>query len=252
MKMLKKPLASESRQVFRQWYRTATSGRILQSIEAAYLKNSLQLTYQQTILQVGVLGTEHIYIAEEFRNQFLILSPESDNKVVTAPSLIGVPAVLPLGTCTVDVLILPHVLEFEEDPHAVLREVERVLKPEGKLFVLSFNPLSVRGLTQYLPKRGSFWHFNFIPHHRILDWMSLLKFDARFHAAFSTSTAEVIFTPKGLLQCSRAYLSLAYAVRGIKRTYTVIPIEPSWRPAQSMLAGQIAETSVIHKDPGCL
>lgn len=248
MKFFKMPEASDSRQVFQQWYRGTTSGRILQNIEASYLQTCLQLTYKQTVLQVGILGSEHVYIPEEFTKQFLTVSLRGDAAASGCGALIGEPAALPVATCSVDVLILPHVLEFEDDPHEVLREVDRVLKPEGKLFVISFNPLSLRGLLQYLPRRGSFWHFNFLPHHRLLDWMNLLKFEARYHAGFCLTTAEVILAPSNLVQSSRAFLSLAYAVRGIKRTYTVISIERSWRAPQGIFAGQIAETSLAHDD----
>ena len=39
---------------------------------------------------------------------------------------------LPFATQSIDLMLLPHVLEFAEDPHQVLREVERVLIPEGR------------------------------------------------------------------------------------------------------------------------
>lgn len=193
-----------------------------------------------------MLGSEEVYIPDDFKDQFITLSPPSDGAVARGGLVHGQASALPFGSCSVDLVILPHVLEFEEHPHEVLREVERVLKPEGLLFVLSFNPFSVRGLIQYWPRRSSFWHFNFIPHHRILDWMYLLKFDARYHAAFSVATAEVIVAPQRLLQCTRASLSIAYAVKAIKRTFTVIPIERTWLPAPGLLAGQIAETSLAH------
>jgi ubiquinone/menaquinone biosynthesis C-methylase UbiE len=38
---------------------------------------------------------------------------------------------LPIATQSVDLVVLPHVLEFAEEPHAILREVDRVMMPEG-------------------------------------------------------------------------------------------------------------------------
>lgn len=247
MKILKKPEHAKSRQDFREWYGTTTCGRILQSIEAAYLQNFVQLTYRQTILQVGVLGTEHIFIAEDFKNQFFTLSLDSDNQCSRGIALRGDVHALPVATSSIDLLIFPHVLEFVENPHAALREVDRVLKPEGQLFVLCFNPLSVRAWAQSSLPRTAFGSFRPIPPYRVLDWLSLLNLDARFHAGFSTATAEVIVGPRTWFQYSRAYLSMSYAVRAIKRTYTLIPIQPSWVPAQGLLAGQIAETSLTHQ-----
>jgi ubiquinone/menaquinone biosynthesis C-methylase UbiE len=150
---------------------------------------------------------------------------------------------LPVASESIDVLILPHVLEFESNPHQVLREVERVLRPEGQLIVLTFNPFSLHGIVRRVSRGGSFWRQGFIPPTRLLDWLRLLKFEAEYSAAFNASTAEVIETPTGYLRRSQAFLSLAYAIRAIKRTYTVIRIEPSWIAGPAILAGQGAEMS---------
>src|ERR1700759_4555513 len=47
---------------------------------------------------------------------------------------------LPFATQSIDLVLLPHVLEFAEAPHAILREVDRVMMPEGRLVILGFNP----------------------------------------------------------------------------------------------------------------
>ena len=50
---------------------------------------------------------------------------------------------LPIATQSIDLVLLPHVLEFAEEPHAVLREVDRVMMPEGRLVIVGFNPWSL-------------------------------------------------------------------------------------------------------------
>ncbi|MCN4144869.1 MAG: class I SAM-dependent methyltransferase [Thiohalomonas sp.] len=47
---------------------------------------------------------------------------------------------------SVDVVILAHTLEFEMNPQQILREVDRILVPEGKAVFLGFNPFSLWGL----------------------------------------------------------------------------------------------------------
>ena len=47
---------------------------------------------------------------------------------------------LPIATQSIDLALLPHALEFAEEPHAVLREIDRVMMPEGRLVILGFNP----------------------------------------------------------------------------------------------------------------
>jgi SAM-dependent methyltransferase len=93
---------------------------------------------------------------------------------------------LPFPENSLDLLVLPHSLELSKDPHATLREAERVLVPEGRLIVCCFNPLSLWGLKQkrshlykklnlgelYLPEAGEF-----ISYRRLRDWLKLLNFE---------------------------------------------------------------------------
>jgi SAM-dependent methyltransferase len=92
----------------------------------------------------------------------------------------GIPEELPFASQSIDLVVLPHVLEFATDPHAVLREVERVLMPEGRVVISGFNPASLWGLRQYcshlvgqpyLPREGQF-----IALLRLKDWLKLLNF----------------------------------------------------------------------------
>ena len=78
-------------------------------------------------------------------------------------------------------MVLPHTLEVARDPHLTLREVERVLVPEGHVVITGFNPASMWGLRQFctrlgaspfLPREG---HFIALP--RVKDWLKLLSFD---------------------------------------------------------------------------
>jgi SAM-dependent methyltransferase len=88
---------------------------------------------------------------------------------------------LPFATHSIDLVVMPHILEFATDPHQVLREVERVLVPEGHVVITGFNPASLWGLRQYcsrlgaspfLPREG-----RFIALPRVKDWLKLLSFD---------------------------------------------------------------------------
>jgi SAM-dependent methyltransferase len=88
---------------------------------------------------------------------------------------------LPFKANSVDLLVLPHTLEFTSNPHALLREVARVLVPEGQLIVLGFNSVSLWGARQAMSRiKGA----SFIPagHHliafnRVKDWLKLLGFE---------------------------------------------------------------------------
>jgi SAM-dependent methyltransferase len=96
---------------------------------------------------------------------------------------------LPFDSNSLDLVVLPHALEFARDPHLALREVERVLVPEGRVVVVGFNPASLWGLRQrlghwrrrllmraaqplFLPSAGEFMGYR-----RLRDWLRLLSFE---------------------------------------------------------------------------
>ena len=55
---------------------------------------------------------------------------------------------LPFDSQSLDLVVLPHALELARDPHLTLREVERVLMPEGRVVIIGFNPASLWGMRQ--------------------------------------------------------------------------------------------------------
>ncbi|MEA5098850.1 MAG: class I SAM-dependent methyltransferase [Burkholderiaceae bacterium] len=88
---------------------------------------------------------------------------------------------LPFASDSLDLVVLPHVLEFAAEPHQILREVARVLIPEGQLIICGFNPASLWGLkrfasqltgTHFLPPGGEF-----IGLRRLKDWLKLLSME---------------------------------------------------------------------------
>ncbi|MFZ4535551.1 class I SAM-dependent methyltransferase [Propionivibrio sp.] len=86
---------------------------------------------------------------------------------------------LPFAANSIDLVVMPHILEFHDNPHQILREVERVLIPEGQLVITGFNPLSLWGLRQRLPKCAEGFPMNgdYISVLRLKDWLQLLSFE---------------------------------------------------------------------------
>ena len=88
---------------------------------------------------------------------------------------------LPFESQSVDLIVMPHTLEFTSDPHRLLREAERVLMPEGQLVITGFNSLSLWGMRQSF---GRMANRPFVPATRdqiafirLKDWIKLLGFD---------------------------------------------------------------------------
>ncbi len=96
---------------------------------------------------------------------------------------------LPFPSQSLDLVVLPHTLEHSRDPHLTLREVERVLVPEGRVMILGFNPASLWGARQRLGRMGQGLRMErdeplflpgsgeFMNYWRLRDWLRLLSFE---------------------------------------------------------------------------
>ena len=86
---------------------------------------------------------------------------------------------LPVASNSIDLLLLPHVLEFSVNPHQILREVQRVLMPEGHAVIACFNPWSLWGLRRAFNRAADVypWDGHFITLPRLKDWLALLELE---------------------------------------------------------------------------
>ncbi len=85
---------------------------------------------------------------------------------------------LPFATNSIDLVVLPHVLEFSSNPHDTLREAERILLPEGHVVLSGFNPISLWGARRLLDRGGEYpWRGRFLTLSRLKDWLALLGFE---------------------------------------------------------------------------
>ena len=85
---------------------------------------------------------------------------------------------LPILAGTIDLVILPHTLEWVDNPRQVLMEASRVIKPEGLIAICGFNPYSIWGLRKRFAKhkRGP-WVGNFLQAQQIKNWLHLADFE---------------------------------------------------------------------------
>jgi SAM-dependent methyltransferase len=116
-----------------------------------------------------------------------------DDELPARAGLIAKPHFLPFANASIDLVILPHVLEFDAAPHQILREVERVLVPEGQVVVTGFNPFSLWGVRRKFTRKKSIsnpmgvplpnvrgappWGGQYLSILRLKDWFALLGFE---------------------------------------------------------------------------
>jgi SAM-dependent methyltransferase len=144
---------------------------------------------------------------------------------------------LPLAPQSIDLLALPHVLEFHTDPHTVLREAERVLRPEGQLVLSGFNTLSLWRLRQLFADRHvAPWNAHFIGLLRLRDWLRLLGFDLNggMFGCYAPPFQRVDWMRRFdfMEKAGARWWPIAggvYVIRAIKRVHGMILVAPAWR-----------------------
>lgn len=152
------------------WFRTPL-GRSVADAECRLLSQWLASVYARRILQLGAFGRGQRPALFGSARQWLA------DEWPTGPVDIATSATdLPFSTESMDVVLLIHQLEFSDDPHAVLREAERVLAREGHLIVVGFNPVSGWGLRRLFSGRSgeSPWRGRYLTRGRVEDWLKLL------------------------------------------------------------------------------
>jgi SAM-dependent methyltransferase len=206
------------------WYQTPR-GKLLKELEIDYLRRSITVSCQQTILQLGGLGWEDGFIDCTLYKNYIVL----DAKALSSKDALKIQAKafsLPIQSDSIDMIIVPHLLEFDSYRFQTMREVERILKPEGLLVIINFNPWSIWVRYQYLwdIKMADSWGGHFISRSRILDWLKLLNFEVSTSSEFNLDSIK---TQQGRLATkSQCFFSTAYAIKAIKRRYNIIPLTP--------------------------
>jgi SAM-dependent methyltransferase len=259
------------------WFQTAP-GSYLLGWEQAQFELAVANLFGYNALQLGLpeldtLATNrmpHRWLAlpEELLGQ----APQADGDAAEGPAasslrvaLVTNAAALPFPESSLDLVVLPHTLELSADPHHVLREVERVLVPEGRVVISGFNPNSLWGLRQsrgrlagrlglqalgwsdlYLPEAG-----DFIGPGRLRDWLRLLSFELeseRFGCYRPAVRSEKWLQRMAWMDKAGArwwpIFGSVYFLVAVKRVRGVRLLGPAWRPRR---AGGTAPVTIANR-----
>lgn len=230
-----------------QWL-SSPLGRYLLDWESAQLDRAVVDIFGFHALQLGIPALDGLR-ANRMPHRWLaqpVLS-SVDGTTAQATQLVCDFAALPFPGASLDLVVMPHTLEYCPDPHATLREVERVLVPEGRVVLCGLNPISFWGLRQqrvhwyrrvglaadFLPEDGVF-----IGYWRLRDWLRLLGFDmevATFGCYRPALTNERWLQRfawmEGVGTRWWPFLGAAYFLVAVKRVRGMRLIGPSWRAA---------------------
>ncbi|MFZ9406813.1 MAG: class I SAM-dependent methyltransferase [Burkholderiaceae bacterium] len=87
---------------------------------------------------------------------------------------------LPFADDSLDLVVAPHAFEHSADPRQVLREIHRVLRPEGRLVMSGFNPVSLWGAQRMLGWRDlQETDGPWVSLPRLKDWFALLGLECQ-------------------------------------------------------------------------
>lgn len=225
------------------WYATPLGAEVAMA-EAAAVERQLTGLIGYYLLQVGVAGVFNANVGEG-RIRRCIQLPAAARPQVPGIQAAAEPAWMPIASDSMDAVLLPHTLDFVADPQAALREVERVLIPEGRVVVLGFNALSLWGAWGLVgQRRGRVpWCGRYLTPFRVRDWLTLLGFDLE-------AQEMLVFRPPWRRTALRRGTALmdalgarfwpvlggVYVIRAVKRVSTLTPLRPSWSQRRTILA----------------
>lgn len=231
-------------QQLQSWY-ASDLGKRLSQTEKQIMDDYLPDLFGYYLLQCGCPEIQ----AEKTMGNWLTTSRVSrkfclDLSTLTDLHVISTFVQLPVESDSVDIVVLPHVLELSSMPHQVLREVERVLIAEGHLIILGFNPWSSWNIFRTFAfwRKQPPWNIRFLAASRVMDWLALLGLDVVKRQGYfyqlpmqrNRSGSNISLVEK-LGQRLWPHLGAGYALIARKRVVTLTPIRPRWSSRQKVI-----------------
>ncbi len=162
------------------WLSQSFLGQELLRAEEQMLLRLLNSHFGKHVLLVGVFHQQGLFKSTTLTYQTLLtplIVQSSDHHTIESDL-----HELPINTGSIDLVILPHTLEFVDNPRQLLAEACRIIKPEGLIAITGFNPFSLWGLKKmWLHYRKTQhtapWQADFIRTHQIKSWLRLADFE---------------------------------------------------------------------------
>lgn len=241
------------------WFQTPP-GQYLLAWERTQFDRAVADIFGFHALQLGMPGLDCL-AANRMPHRWLadsVLQPGA-GRAADAPGgtcLVTDFAALPFPAASLDLVVLPHTLELNADPHATLREVERVLVPEGRVVICGLNPVSLWGFRQrrarllhragwgelFLPEAG-----DFIGYWRMRDWLRLLSFEVEvghfgcYRPALSREQWLRRFEWMDWIGPRWwPILGAAYFLVAVKRVRGMTLLGPAWKTARALANGPVS------------
>ena len=231
------------------WLESGLGGALLRQ-EARIVEEALDGMFGEQCLQLGFWGGRRTFLRFARTQRCALIAGDTAG----APCAVGEMHRLPVDSDSIDAVLLPHTLDFSERPHAVLREVDRVLRRDGRLVILGFKPGGLWGLRRLIPGAGmppGAEHL--ISDRRLKDWLKLLdmRIDAtqryffRWPLPGNRARGAQVWERRGKAWWPE--LAACYMLSAQKRVSTLTPVRPLWRRKPKVVAGLAEPTTRVSR-----
>jgi len=240
------------------WYRTLSGQSSLQKLDEL-CADIMSETFGYYAIETGVLSGFHdllqfsrIAAGFSVATRNMIDQGKGNSRV----SVISTTEQLPIATDNVDLVVASHVLESSEDPHQVLREIDRVLVPEGRCILIGFNPFAIlrmRRLPGSVLNRKKH-NYKMRSVHRVRDWFSLLGFevlDVHYMGMRPGIKNKKLFESLGWLERMGDFagpvLGNMYILHAKKQVVAMRPYKKVWKAPAVLSGGKVVLNSTAQK-----
>jgi len=236
------------------WYKSLSGQSSLDTLDDL-CTDILSETFGYYAIEVGLLSGSHDLLQfSRIAAGFSITNNECQR--FKSASVISKAEHLPIATDNVDLVVASHVLELSQDPHQVLREIDRVLVPEGHCLLIGFNPFGIsqlkRNLTSRISRKKNPQKMRSVP--RVRDWFSLLGFevlDVHYLGVRPPVKNKKVFDALNWLEKFGEFAGLMlanmYVIHVKKQIVAMRPHKKVWRAPAVLSGGKVVLNSTAQK-----
>lgn len=218
------------------WYQSPL-GTSLSSTEKKYFDKVLANISGDYALKFNLLNNELLNKCKALHRVYVIQNLSPNDSTLTKGKIIQCNFnELPFSCESIDLAIIPHILEFHQNPHLILEEIYHILAPNGKVIITGFNPSSLWNVVKYLKYKSANilpWSGRFIGQRRLKNWLTNLGFSIDSYCTFyfrppinNSKILKGLFFMEKPSKIFLPQLGACYGLVAVKTVAALPPLQP--------------------------